>query len=160
MSLYSAIESQLARNSGRPIIETLDRVFDGEALLKLVACVGGVLAGVGVNTDDRVVVQVEKSVEALALYLACLRIGAIFVPLNPAYSAPEVQYFLRDAEKRGVTVLLAGVRPNLAKILRNVRFNEWLPADRIYPEKDETYSATLNAVRHAYRLLNQESQRE
>jgi sulfate permease, SulP family len=72
----------------------------------------------------------------------------------------HLERFLRDAEKRGVTVLLAGVRPNLAKILRNVRFNEWLPADRIYPEKDETYSATLNAVRHAYRLLNQESQRE
>jgi SulP family sulfate permease len=72
----------------------------------------------------------------------------------------HLERFLRDAEKRGVTVLLAGVRPNLAKILRNVRFNEWLPANRIYPEKDETFSATLNAVRHAYRLLNQESKRE
>src|ERR1700722_4151302 len=68
----------------------------------------------------------------------------------------HLERFLRDAEKHGVTVLLAGVRPNLAKILRNVHFNEWLPADRIYPEKDEKFSATLNAVRHAYRLLNQE----
>ena len=56
----------------------------------------------------------------------------------------------------GVIVLLAGVRPNLAKILRNVHFSEWLPADRIFPEKDESFSATLNAVRQAYRLLNQE----
>ncbi len=68
----------------------------------------------------------------------------------------HLEHFLREAEKRGVTVLLAGVRPNLAKILRNVRFHEWLPPDRILPEKDEIYSATLNAVRHAYRLLNQE----
>jgi SulP family sulfate permease len=68
----------------------------------------------------------------------------------------HLERFLRDSEKRGVTVLLAGVRPNLAKILHNVRFNEWLPPDRIYTEKDEVYSATLNAVRHAYRLLNQE----
>jgi hypothetical protein len=45
--------------------------------------------------------------------------------------------------------------PNLAKILSNVHFNEWLPADRIYFEEEEVYSATLNAVRHAYRLLNQ-----
>jgi sulfate permease, SulP family len=72
----------------------------------------------------------------------------------------HLERFLRDAEKRGVTVLLAGVRPNLAKILRNVRFNEWLPPDRIYAEKDETFSATLNAVRHAYRLLNQGSKPE
>jgi SulP family sulfate permease len=68
----------------------------------------------------------------------------------------HLERFLRDSEKRGVTVLLAGVPPNLAKILRNVRFHEWLPSDRIYTEKDEVYSATLNAVRHAYRLLNQE----
>jgi sulfate permease, SulP family len=68
----------------------------------------------------------------------------------------HLEHFLREAEKRGVTVLLAGVRPNLAKILRNVHFDEWLPADRIYPDKDEKFSATLNAVRHAFRLLDQE----
>ena len=68
--------------------------------------------------------------------------------------------FLRDADQRGVTVLLAGVRPNLATILRNVRLNEWFPADRIYPEKDENYSATLNAVRNAYRLLSRENAAE
>jgi sulfate permease, SulP family len=72
----------------------------------------------------------------------------------------HLEHFLRDAEKRGVIVLLAGVRPNLAKILRNVHFHEWLPGDRIYPEKDEKFSATLNAVRHAFRLLDQERKNE
>jgi SulP family sulfate permease len=72
----------------------------------------------------------------------------------------HLERFLRDAEKRGVTVLLAGVRPNLGKILRNVHFNEWLPADRVYPEKDEKFSATLNAVRHAFRLLDQDRKSE
>ncbi|MBV9998344.1 MAG: SulP family inorganic anion transporter [Verrucomicrobia bacterium] len=76
---------------------------------------------------------------------------------NPDVVAVEhLERFLRDADQRGVTVLLAGVRPNLAKILRNVRSNEWFPADRIYPEKDENHSATLNAVRDAYALLNRE----
>jgi len=51
---------------------------------------------------------------------------------------------------------LAGVRPNLAKILRNLHFNEWLPTDRIYPEKEEIYPATLNAVRRACRVLTRE----
>ena len=72
----------------------------------------------------------------------------------------HLEHFLRDAEKRDVTVLLAGVRPDLARILGNVHFNEWLPEDRIYPEKDEEFSATLNAVRHAYRLLNQKRKSE
>jgi len=76
---------------------------------------------------------------------------------NPDVVAIEhLEKFLRDAEKRGVTVLLAGVRANLAKILRNVHFNEWLPTDRIYPEKEEIYSATLDAVRHACRVLSRE----
>lgn len=52
----------------------------------------------GVSFSDRVAVQVEKSVEALALYLACLRCGAIFVPLNTAYTEAEIQYFLSDSE--------------------------------------------------------------
>ena len=51
-------------------------------------------------------------------------------------------------------MLLAGVHPQLETILRNVRFHEWLPADCIYPEKEDLYSATLTAVRHAYTLLS------
>jgi sulfate permease, SulP family len=78
---------------------------------------------------------------------------------NPDVVAIEhLEHFLRDAEKRGVIVLLAGVRSNLANILRNVEFNKWLPADRIYPETGEKFSATLDAVRHAYGLLNQETE--
>ena len=52
----------------------------------------------GVCQGDRVALQVEKSVEAVALFLACARLGAIFLPLNSAYTAAEVEYFLRDAE--------------------------------------------------------------
>lgn len=54
----------------------------------------------GVVPGDRVVVQVEKSVAVVALYLACLRRGAVFVPLNTAYTDAEVAYFLGNAEPR------------------------------------------------------------
>ena len=47
---------------------------------------------------DRIAVQVQKSVEAIALYLAAVRAGAVFLPLNTAYTAAEVGYFLDDAE--------------------------------------------------------------
>lgn len=56
------------------------------------------LRAANVKPGDRVAVQVEKSPEALLLYLACLRAGAVYLPLNTAYTAAELEYFLRDAE--------------------------------------------------------------
>ena len=57
-----------------------------------------VLVGLGVKPGDRVAAQVEKSPEALMLYLATLRAGAIYLPLNPAYTTGELRYFLGDAQ--------------------------------------------------------------
>lgn len=56
------------------------------------------LVALGVKPGDRVAVQVEKSVEALMLYLGTVRAGAIFLPLNTAYTPAEIEYFLGDAE--------------------------------------------------------------
>jgi len=53
-----------------------------------------------VTPGDRIIVQVDKSPEAVLLYLACLRAGAIYIPLNTAYTAAEVDYFMGDAEPR------------------------------------------------------------
>ncbi len=55
-------------------------------------------------------------------------------------------------------MLLAGVRPELARSFSKVGFDEWLPTDRIFQEKadDDTDSALLKAVRHAYDLLGTE----
>jgi malonyl-CoA/methylmalonyl-CoA synthetase len=76
------------------------------AMTRLVDSIAAALAQRAVVVGDRVVAQVEKSPEAIALYLACLRLGAVFVPLNTAYTAAEIAYFLGDAEPRiavGVT---------------------------------------------------------
>ena len=51
----------------------------------------------GVHPGDRVVVQIDKSIDAVAIYLACLRVGAIYVPLNTSYTNAEVDYFTNDA---------------------------------------------------------------
>ena len=58
------------------------------------------LAAAGVEPGDRVAVQVHKSVGALALYAACVKSGAVFLPLNTAYTPEEVAYFVSDAEAR------------------------------------------------------------
>ena len=60
----------------------------------------GVLSAQGVGRGDRVLVQVEKSPQAVFLYLACLRAGAVFVPLNTGYKKAELDYFVADAEPR------------------------------------------------------------
>jgi len=51
----------------------------------------------GLKTDDRVVVQVEKSIYAVELYLGVVLAGGIFIPLNTAYTESELDYFLSDA---------------------------------------------------------------
>jgi malonyl-CoA/methylmalonyl-CoA synthetase len=60
----------------------------------------------GVVAGDRVAAQVDKSVEAVLLYVACLRMGAVFVPINTANTPNEVDYFLRDSQPR-----VAVIRP-------------------------------------------------
>jgi sulfate permease, SulP family len=61
----------------------------------------------------------------------------------------RIEHFLREETARGVTILLAGVRPDTLGILHNVGIQSWFPAEHIFPEEDEEFSATLNAVRHA-----------
>ncbi|WP_372886622.1 malonyl-CoA synthase [Shimia sp.] len=60
------------------------------------------LVGLGVTPGDRVAVQVEKTIEAIQLYLGTVMAGGVFLPLNTAYTTPEVAYFLGDAGPRVV----------------------------------------------------------
>jgi malonyl-CoA/methylmalonyl-CoA synthetase len=66
--------------------------------------IAGAMDTLGIRPGDRVAVQVEKSAEALILYLACLRSGAVYLPLNTAYTLAELDYFIGDAEPRLVVV--------------------------------------------------------
>lgn len=64
------------------------------------ASFAGALRESGVTPGERVVAQIDKSVDNVALYLACLRVGAVYVPLNTAYTEREVAYFLDDAQPK------------------------------------------------------------
>lgn len=99
------------RYPDRPLLRTLlgQRVSYG-AMNRLVDHIAAALAQRAVAPGDRVVAQVEKSPEAVALYLACLRLGAVFVPLNTAYTTTEIEYFLGDADpKVAVGVAQGGI---------------------------------------------------
>ena len=63
------------------------------------------LAASGVRTGDRVAVQVEKSPEAITLFLACAKLGAVYLPLNTAYTLAEIDYFVGDSEPSALIAL-------------------------------------------------------
>jgi malonyl-CoA/methylmalonyl-CoA synthetase len=98
-NLYARFAQAWDVAGDRPALIDADGGTTTYALLdRLAGQFAAVLAARGVKPEDRVVVQVEKSVGAVALYLGCLRLGAIFIPLNSAYTVAEVEYFLGDAE--------------------------------------------------------------
>jgi malonyl-CoA/methylmalonyl-CoA synthetase len=82
---------------------TLLRVPAGDTwsyadIVDLSGKLASLLQAQGLKPGDRVAVQVAKSVQAIALYLATVRAGAVFLPLNTAYTRAEVGYFLEDAQ--------------------------------------------------------------
>ena len=95
------LERSLLRKPGRLFLKSVDgrtvRYGDLDAASRRMAAA---LQGRGVLKGDRVTVAVEKSVEAIFLYVACLRIGAVYMPLNTAYTPAELEYFLTDAGPR------------------------------------------------------------
>jgi malonyl-CoA/methylmalonyl-CoA synthetase len=86
-------------HAGRTAIEMPDgECYSYLDLVSLSARIANVLVDRGVKPGDRVAAKVEKSFAALVLYLAALRAGAIYLPLNVAYTVAETAYFLGDAE--------------------------------------------------------------
>ncbi len=101
LDTYARIEPE------QPLLETGEgRRLSYSQMAALTRLVAAALTALEVAPGDRVVAQIEKSPEAIALYLACLQIGAAFVPLNTAYTLAELEYFLSDAAPT-----LAVVRP-------------------------------------------------
>jgi SulP family sulfate permease len=62
----------------------------------------------------------------------------------------RIEKFVREETSHDVTVLLAGVQPDLWTLLKNVGFDGWFPTAHVFPEEDEEFSATLKAVRYAH----------
>src|ERR1700726_1439669 len=83
----------------RLAIETIDgQRFSYGDLVARAGRMANVLVSSGVKPGDRVAAQTEKSVSGLVLYLATVRAGAVYLPLNTAYTLNELDYFVTDAE--------------------------------------------------------------
>ena len=85
--------------SRRPALEVPGgEIMSYDGLIEESGRLANALTAAGVGRGDRVAVQVEKSARNLVLYLACLRMGAVYLPLNTAYTLNELAYFIGDSE--------------------------------------------------------------
>ncbi|GAB4165270.1 MAG: malonyl-CoA synthase [Rhodocyclaceae bacterium] len=98
-NLYAILASRFPADPAAPCLILPDgRSIGYGELDRASARYANLLASAGTEKGDRIAVQVEKSPEALFLYLGCVRAGRVFLPMNPAYEAREVAYFLKDAQ--------------------------------------------------------------
>jgi malonyl-CoA/methylmalonyl-CoA synthetase len=103
MNLFSALRAAFPAQLGQTAIETADGpgaplYYSWRDLDQASAMMANLLESLDLPPASRVAVQVDKSVEALMLYLAVLRAGHVYLPLNNAYQADEISYFVGNAE--------------------------------------------------------------
>ena len=99
MNIYARFESEFRRaGDGIAFICPGGVDWTYPRLLAEVERAATALAAWQVDVGDRVLVQTEKTPAAVSLYLACLKRGAVYVPINPAYTESEVEYFIADCE--------------------------------------------------------------
>lgn len=99
MNLYSVLEKGFPKDKTACAIETHDGLYYSWGdVERASAMIANLLKNLKLPLGSRVAVQVEKSPEALFLYLATVRAGYVYLPLNTAYQAAEIQYFLENSE--------------------------------------------------------------
>ena len=97
-NLFSTIEASIT-DPDLVFIKTPDgKAYSYGDMLDHSSHYANALTSLGVKVGDRVAVQADKSADVLFLYLACLRMGAIYLPLNTDYTASEIAYFIGDAK--------------------------------------------------------------
>lgn len=98
-NLFAALRAAFPANLDAVAVETDHGLnYTWRDLDRASAMMANLLEGLKLPKGSRIAVQVEKSVEALMLYLATLRAGYVFLPLNTAYQSAEIEYFIGNAE--------------------------------------------------------------
>ncbi|AMO21756.1 malonyl-CoA synthase [Ramlibacter solisilvae] len=98
-NLFAALRAAFPEDLDQPAIETDGGlVYSWRDIDRGTAMMANLLRSLRLPAGSRIAVQVEKSVEAVMLYLATLRAGFVFLPLNTAYQSGEIEYFIGNAE--------------------------------------------------------------
>lgn len=96
---------------------------------------------------DRYFDTLRERIHSREVQFVILRLKRVRDP--DAVCIERLEHFLREENGHDATILLAGVRPDTLKVLTNIGFRDWFPAEQVFAEEEEEYSATLRAVRHA-----------
>jgi len=98
-NLFAALRAAFPQDLDSIAVETdLNLRYSWRDIDRATAMMANLLGSLGLPAGARIAVQVEKSVEAMVLYLATLRAGYVFLPLNTAYQSSEIEYFITNAE--------------------------------------------------------------
>ncbi len=98
-NLYAHLRAAFPEDLDRIAVETDDGLhYSWRDLDRASAMIANLFDALELDAGARIAVQVEKSVEAMVLYLATLRAGFVFLPLNTAYRSAEIEYFIGNAE--------------------------------------------------------------
>ena len=99
-NLFVALRGGFPAELDGVAIETVERglAYTWRDLERATAMLANMLESLELPASSRIAVQAEKSVESLLFYLAVLRAGHVYLPLNTAYKSDEIGYFLGDAE--------------------------------------------------------------
>lgn len=115
-NIYSLFATRFPEDLSAPLIETeAGDIYSYRDLDRETACYANFMIRLGLAKGDRVAAQVDKSPQALFVYLACVRAGLIFLPLNTAYQRGEIEYFMKDAQP---TLILC--RPQSHQMVRDL----------------------------------------
>lgn len=114
-SLFALLEKTVADSGRRFLTDATGTTVTYGELLDGARRYAAALAELGVEPGDRIAVQTDKTVQSVYLYLGTLAAGAVYLPLNAAYTAHEVEYFLNDAEPT-VLVCASAARETLTPV--------------------------------------------
>jgi malonyl-CoA/methylmalonyl-CoA synthetase len=148
-NLYSLLRDHFTEHSEQPCIMIPGgQVIHYDDLDTASARIAHALIDAGCRPGDRVAVQIDKCWQSLALYLACLRAGLVYLPLNTAYQKSELAYFFGDAEPRVIvcaperTALASALRPEAAVL--TLSGNEGTLLDRA-SDQPPSFDAVVSA---------------
>src|SRR5450631_3510820 len=141
-NLYALLRDHFAENGEQPcILHPGGVVIHYDDLDAMAARIAHVLVDAGCEKGDRVAAQVDKCWQAICLYLACLRAGLVYLPLNTGYQQRELSFFLGDARPR-VVVCSPEAMDSMSAIATS--------AMRIYTLDDRDHGSLINEIRSCF----------
>ena len=148
-NLFDLMASR-APDPGKLALETGDAtaLTYGELFARSAQAANALFA-LGVKPGDRVAAQIEKSTDVIVVALACLRVGAVLLPLNTAYTLVELEYFLGDAEPA-----LVLCRTDLLRSVRTLAVKLGLPrVESLGVKRDGTFAEAIAAAPAAFKTV-------